>query len=643
MSTSPLRSLKVAADAKPLLDKLIARATGSEQTQIANLLVKAAGVDGNKYLTASEVQAVVDAFEQTQPTGSIAGTLLGQAVSAAETRLGSMSSLSNVDGVSANFTGSGDSLEAKLIGELNDAVTRANGRKLDVNMLIFEFQSDGIQQAIVDIAKKNPNVSFRIIGDSGQASSYGGNALPEILDLKLPNVQVKFKKDFPYIWSSSANRAVYNHNATQGLNHHKGFATFIEGKPDRLVTGSFNWSDTADDKNYEDLMVFHSMDSATRRVIEQFGDEFHGYFNNHDAAVGANELYNFKREQSNLLAQANGQTPTNFTPKPADNIPDYQPQVDTKSFDLNGLRPSDKERLTSVVGETLAKSILYDRSHFGRFASLEELKTRVPAVAQLSSDKLAALAAADFGSMQISINDATVEELDAAGFTLTSAKAIVAYREAHGDFESLDDLKNIPSISSYQLSLARKYVTATDVEGFFNSRPFGATQGGTGYGADSAGRTTPAMGSNGSVTDVAANVSVAATDLFNRAKAGQRISVAMYGMSSTAPEYRALVDAAKRGASVRVVLNDDFTASTAAALKALKAQGYDVEVRIQKARTMHEKFGVMGDDAFAGSANFSESSSTKHSENRIAVKNQPEIAQAFQAQFDLLWERSKDA
>ena len=75
--------------------------------------------------------------------------------------------------------------------------------------------------------------------------------------------------------------------------------------------------------------------------------------------------------------------------------------------------------------------------------------------------------------------------------------------------------------------------------------------------------------------------------------------------------------------------------------KALAAQGHSVEVRVQKARTMHEKFGVVGNDVFFGSANFSESSSTKHSEDRFTVKNHTELAERFQSNFEALWAKSK--
>jgi len=67
--------------------------------------------------------------------------------------------------VSAHFSFD-ESLEAKLVAELNDTATRAAGRPTEIDMMIFEFQSNEIQKAITDIAKSNPNVTFRVIADS---------------------------------------------------------------------------------------------------------------------------------------------------------------------------------------------------------------------------------------------------------------------------------------------------------------------------------------------------------------------------------------------------------------------------------------------------------------------------------------------
>lgn len=631
----PAPALKLSAAARPIVDELRARAsTAAERAKVDAVLKKAAGADGNKVLSAAEAQAILDTFK-TAATGATTGSAIDLGVERAAATIDGMKDLANLDGVTALFTFQDGSVKEKMIAELHASVARANGRPMEINMLIFEFQSDTLEKALLDVAKQNPNVTIRIIGDSGQATDSGGNALPSILKARLPNVQVKYKKDFPYVFSSTLGRPTYNHGASQGLNHHKGFVTLIDGKPDLLATGSFNWSDTADTKNYENLVFMRNTDSSSRRGLEAFTDEFAGFWNNDQATLSPNAFANFKADKWNELLRANNRPPISSRRRPDDALPAYTPTVD-RSADLNGFRPQDAARLKELVGATLAKAITAERKAHGRFASLEDLHERVPATAALPAETLAAF---HLGSGLVSLNTATLEELDAVGFSKKSAQDIVRHREQHGDFESLDELKAL-GVPAGTITRLRSQLSTTDVEAFFNSRPFGAPAGGTGYGS-AGGRTTPVMGPNGQIVTAAANVTTAATDLFNRAKAGQTIDVAMYGMSVGAPEYVALVEAAKRGAVVRVVLNDSYTAPTVAALKALQTQGFPIDVRVQKAKTMHEKFGVVGDDVFFGSANFSSSSSTKHSENRFAIKNEAGTARAFQSRFDELWNKSR--
>lgn len=631
--------LKLSAEARPLVDQVLARAANAiDRKKIEAALVQAAGADGNKVLSAREVRAVADAFE-TAAAGNAALTpdRLGIGLETATATVKSMETLGNLDGVTNRFTLEGASVEASLIADLNASVARANGRPMDVNVLIFEFQSDAIEQALTDIAKQNPNVTIRVIADSGQASTTGGNALPSLLKQNLPNVQVKFKKDFPYVWSSSQGRPLYNHGATQGLNHHKGLVTFIDGKPDTLVTGSFNWSATADTKNYEDLTTFNNMDSASGRAIAQFGEEFAGYWNDPNAALSPNAFQNFKGQKWNEMLIANGKAPTAKTNRPDDSYAAYALPADSKSIDVNSVRTADEARLATLLGsKTLARSVRLEREKYGRFANVAELKERVPGLAAFSDAQLEAIG---FGSGKVSINTATLEELDKCGLTKKQAEAIIAWRETNGDFDAVADLKRL-GVPQSTLTRLRDVLTAVDVEAFFNSKAWGDAKGDTGYGP-AGDRQSLVAGADGTVQASDASVTVAATDLFNRAKPGDTIDVAMYGASPSAPEFKSLIAAAKRGVPVRVILNDDYTETSVAALKALATQGYPVEVRIQKAKTMHEKFGVVGNDVFSGSANFSESSSTKHSENRITIKNHEETADAFRARFEEIWSKSK--
>ncbi len=641
-TTVPFAKVRVSPDAKVHSDSVQARVSPDDRAKVQAALAEAAGVDGNRYLSGPEAQAVADAFETASgsATSALSGAALDGALAAALAAAAQATAAANVDGISAHFS-SEESLSQKLIRELYAAVDRAGGRPLDVNMMIFEFQSDDVKAAILDVARTHPEVTFRIVADAGQASTSGGNALPEILREQLPNVQVKFKKDFPYLWSDSAGRAIFNHNSTQGLNHHKGFATFIDGMPDRVVTGSFNWSDTANDKNYEDLVVVHASDAATRRAVEQYQDEFVGFFND-AASLSPNDFANFKQAQFDALAVAHNQQSSGKPPRPSDAYPAYAPVTDAKTFDVNGFTAVDQARLKAIVGSTLARKIASERSRYGRFASFDELVARVPDVgARAASTQQKLMDAMTFGSGAVSVNDASVEELDAAGLSKSTAEKIFAWREQRGDLESVDAATQIPGISSAMLNFARANLNDDDLEGFFNSRRFGDAAPGTGYGALASVRQSAGMDPSGQVTVGPASVTAPVNDLFYRAQPGQQISVAMYSMSPGSKEFAALADAAKRGVTVRVVLNSDFSASSVAALKALAAQGLDVDVRVQSAKTMHEKFGVVGDDVFFGSANFSESSSTKHSEDRWSFKNSTEMSEAFQSQFDRIWEKSR--
>lgn len=568
----PLAHLRVATNASPLLQDLLSKTPASQQQALEALISEAATSNGDRYLSADELGPLLDAFagspqmsasDFARISGNV-GKLFSERASSAATR-----------GVEAHFM---NNLEGKLINELNSAVQRAGGRKLDINMMIFEFQSDAIEEAITQIARANPNVTFRIIGDSGQASASGGNALPSLLKKKLPNVHIKFKKDFPFAWNADRKMPVYSHASTSGLNHHKGFVTVIDGKVDRLVCGSFNWSKTANEKNYEDMVVMHALDEGTRAVAANYQDEFVGFFNNDEATLSAKHLAAFKREKWNEMAVKNGAPPLPVVvASAADQVAKYEPVAAADAFDVNA--PTDQPRLASLLGAQLLQAVTSERAAFGRFASFGELSDRVAGITALPSAARDALLGAYYG-------------IDAGA-------------------------------------------RAVDVH--FNSRPYGAPAAGTGYGAVSGSRLVETIANDGSRTDAPATIFGAATNLLNRAQPGAELLVAMYGMSASSKETKALFAAAARGVQVRVILNDDNNGPMA---EQLKAAGIDV--RIQKARTMHEKFAVTGDEVFFGSANFSDSSSTKHSEDRFTVRGDTLVADGFRSQFERIWEKSKE-
>lgn len=573
--------LRIAAGSQGLVSQLVGRATSSNKAPLERLLEAAASTDNNAYLSEREVAEVLALLPGTAP---LTDSLVEQASVSLLPKFIEGRTNAASRGMSVHFQAG--KLEQELIDELHAVVAHANGRQLDINMMIFEFQSDAIEAAIADIARANRNVTFRIIGDSTQASSGGGNALPALMKLRLPNIVCKFKKDFPYSWNPDKKMPVYNHGASTGLNHHKGFVAVIDGVPERLVSGSFNWSQTANEKNYEDLAVLHALDPSLQQTIALYQDEFVGFFNNGEATLSERELAAFKREKWNELLVKNGEKPLSpIVVSAADRLAPYQPATGTPTLNVNhsSSDASLQALLSAATGsDAMFSSLKADRDAFGRFSSFEDLSARVQGIAALASPAAASLRGATFGVVD----------------------------------------------SSRQVDVR------------FNSRAYGAASAGTGYGALTSQRQID-VNDGATQSTVGAGVSSVVQQMLAPLGAGDSLDVALYAASPSSKETKAVLSAAQRGVKIRVVLNDDHNENVA---KALAQAG--IEVRMQKARTMHEKFAVTGngsatDAALFGSANFSESSSTKHSEDRFLVQNDAAVAGAFRERFSLLWEKSR--
>jgi competence protein ComEA len=103
-----------------------------------------------------------------------------------------------------------------------------------------------------------------------------------------------------------------------------------------------------------------------------------------------------------------------------------------------------------------------DMERINLAASLEDgLQIRVPSQTQTSpatGAPVLSTAAASGGSLNL--NSATAPQLELLpGIGPTLAQSIVAYREAHGLFRSLDDLLDVPGIGPAKLEQIRGLVT----------------------------------------------------------------------------------------------------------------------------------------------------------------------------------------
>jgi competence ComEA-like helix-hairpin-helix protein len=128
-------------------------------------------------------------------------------------------------------------------------------------------------------------------------------------------------------------------------------------------------------------------------------------------------------------------------------------------FDLN---TADTTQLKQIrgIGSKLSARIVKFRERLGGFARPEQL-TEVYGLAPDVIDSLQkyTFVPPGYEPQQLPVNTATLEELRAhpyIGFNL--ARLIVAYRTQHGPFQSLQDLKNIKTITETQFQQLQPYL-----------------------------------------------------------------------------------------------------------------------------------------------------------------------------------------
>jgi phosphatidylserine/phosphatidylglycerophosphate/cardiolipin synthase-like enzyme len=148
---------------------------------------------------------------------------------------------------------------------------------------------------------------------------------------------------------------------------------------------------------------------------------------------------------------------------------------------------------------------------------------------------------------------------------------------------------------------------------------------------------------------LACNIQVAfspdrgATDLVVRTieSARKTVRVAAYSFTSK-PIALALLADAKRGVDVKVVVDKSQATARYTAATFLANQGIPVRVDYQYA-IMHDKFVVVdGETVEEGSFNYTSAGENRNAENVVALKECPEVATRYAAEWRRLWDESED-
>lgn len=656
--------IKMLSESRLLIAPLTTQATDAESRQILDeAIAEAASVDGDRVLDQFEAEAIKIAFEQLVPQAGqpITADVARDIKSSLATRVAEMKA-ERVKSTEVIFTSEGQALERfreKLMGQMEDTIKKAAGKPVDINMMLFAFTDKVMADQIVDMAKQHPNVTFRLLTDWTQLATSGGRQPPRLAKLVedegIENIIVKFKKDAPYVWDSNRKRPRFSHGHTKGLNHHKGFVTMIDGRPEKMATGSFNWSVTAMDKNYENVMLLDRQAPDNRRIMKGYAKEFEAFWNNDDVALLYGEARKEKNRLYKELYESHGETYTPYA-APDDTIADpvYETLDESTAFDINSFADADTSDLDAIIGKTLRGKIHKELRDYGRFDTWTELVVRVPDVADLDTwAREQLMENLEYGDGGVSINHGTVDELDRAGVSKRQAERIVAYREAHGAFENLDELDNISGIGPATIARIADTLNDDGIVGTYSARvPGGDTM--TGWSSDHHGTMavpkTPddgaldgAMPANrAELEEIERTLAAPVIDMLRRTKPGETFRIAMYGMSTSSDEFKALELAIARGVQVKVAIYKSYNSGAIDRLKELRDDGFDVDLRVISSPVMHEKFGVRGDDVFNGSSNWSSSSITKHSEDRFLFRNVPDVADRFVEEFARLWDKGRE-
>jgi hypothetical protein len=145
-------------------------------------------------------------------------------------------------------------------GVIETAIIQAiDGARKSIDIALFSFTDDQLGDAVVRAARRG--VTVRVILGIDQDKMLGGE-YEKLVSAGIPVVVV----------------------STMGLFHHK--FVLIDGT--LVITGSYDWSDTADKENYENVVfIYCSVLTANLTVPEQYAMEFNRLWEELSAVAGS--------------------------------------------------------------------------------------------------------------------------------------------------------------------------------------------------------------------------------------------------------------------------------------------------------------------------------------------------------------------
>ena len=133
-----------------------------------------------------------------------------------------------------------------------------------------------------------------------------------------------------------------------------------------------------------------------------------------------------------------------------------------EKFDLNTADTSQLKKIYGI-GEKLSLRILKYRDVLGGFVNMNQLK-EVYGLDSMVVNRLMehSIIKSEFQPEKININTASEKQLHSHPYLSKVAKSIVSYRFQHGDFKTLEDIRNVNSLDEKSIQRVIPYLKLND-------------------------------------------------------------------------------------------------------------------------------------------------------------------------------------
>src|SRR5437762_1744992 len=113
----------------------------------------------------------------------------------------------------------GADVRQRILEQIHEASALAISHRIDLHVMTFAFTDQEVAQAFADAATRRPSLKIRILADWSQRIRVRGQQVGCLAALNLPNLQVRYTNDQPYIWDPAVEHVRWSYHASRGLMH----------------------------------------------------------------------------------------------------------------------------------------------------------------------------------------------------------------------------------------------------------------------------------------------------------------------------------------------------------------------------------------------------------------------------------------